>query len=92
MKVRRFVECLGKMAVVCEEADSDLLSYTRLWIERVNRGSLFPLDETFHFFVQLETVVRVLLPKHIVKVRKGCGVAYRQNCRIEAPTDPISSS
>ena len=29
-KVRRFVECLGNMAVVCEDSDPDLLAYTRL--------------------------------------------------------------
>ena len=74
-KVRRFVECLGNMAVVCEDSDPDLLAYTRLWIERVNRGSLFPLnDETFHFFIQIEKVVRVLLPKHIVKTDSDIGV------------------
>ena len=32
-KVSRFVECLGNMAVVCEDSDPDLLAYTRLWIE-----------------------------------------------------------
>ena len=63
------------MAVVCEDSDPDLLAYTRLWIERVNRGSLFPLnDETFHFFVQVEMVVCVLLPKHDVKVKSNEGV------------------
>ena len=42
---------------------------------RVNRGSLFPLnDETFHFFIQIEEVVRVLLPKHIVKTDSDIGV------------------
>ena len=74
-KVGRFVECLGNMAVVCEDSDPDLLAYTRLWIERVNRESLFPLnDETFHFFVQIEKVVRVLLPKHTVKSESDKGV------------------
>ena len=38
----------------------------------MNRGSLFPLnDETFHFFVQFEMVVRVLLPKHVVKAESN---------------------
>lgn len=74
-KVRRFVEYLGNMAAVCADSDPDLLAYIRLWIERVNRGSLFPLnDETFHFFVQVETVVRVLLPKHVVKAEYNKGV------------------
>ena len=42
---------------------------------RVNRGSLFPLnDETFHFFVQVEMVVHVLLPKHVVKAESNKGV------------------
>ena len=49
-----------------------ILACTRLWIERVNRGSCFPLnDETFHFFVQVEMVVRVLLPKHVVKAESN---------------------
>lgn len=58
VNVRRFVDCLGNnMAVVCEDSDPDLLAYTRLWIDRVKRESLFPLnDETFHFFVQVEIV------------------------------------
>ena len=36
---------------------------------------MFPLnDETFHFFIQVEMVVRVLLPKHVVKVKSNKGV------------------
>ena len=46
----------------------DFLSYTREWLEKVNRGGLFPLnDETFGFFVLLEKEVRILLPAHLVK-------------------------
>ena len=42
------LECLGNMAVTSDVHDPDLLSYTRLWFETVNRGGLFPLnDETF---------------------------------------------
>ena len=37
-KARRFVECLGSMAVVAEDNDPDLLAYTRLWIESEQRG------------------------------------------------------
>jgi hypothetical protein len=74
-KLGRFVECLGNMAVVCEDSDPNLLAYTRLWIDRVNRGSLFPLnDETFHFFVQVEKVVCILLPKHVIKAESNKGV------------------
>ena len=63
-KARHFVDCLGSMAVVSEE--SDLLSYTKAWLDRVNRGGLFPLnDETFCLFIDIEKSVCVLLPKHI---------------------------
>ncbi|SMN01852.1 hypothetical protein SPONN_125 [uncultured Candidatus Thioglobus sp.] len=63
-KARQFVNCLGSMAVAGEE--SDLISYTKVWIERVNRGGLFPLnDETFCLFIDIEKLVRTLLPKHI---------------------------
>lgn len=62
-----YVECLRSMAVV--EADSDFLSYTKKWMETVNRGGLFPLnDETFHLFIEIEKIVRTLLPKHMVQV------------------------
>lgn len=74
-KARRFVECLGNMAVVAEDNDPDLLAYNRLWIERVNRGGLFPLnDQTFHLFIEIEKIVRVLLPKHIIKADSAKGV------------------
>ena len=47
-KSRRFVECLGNMAVVSEDCDPDLLSYTRLSFEKVNRGGgLFTLSLIF---------------------------------------------
>ena len=60
----QFVECLGNMAVVSEESSRDLLSYTKLWMEKVNRGALFPFhDHTFYLFVE---IVRCILPKHIV--------------------------
>ena len=67
-KSKHFLDCLGNMAVVSEEHDPDLLSYTRLWFETVNRGGLFPLnDETLSFFTEIEKLVRVILPKHMVK-------------------------
>ena len=66
-KYSQFVECLGNMAVVSEESSRDLLSYTKLWMEKVNRGALFPLnDHTFYLFVEIEKIVRCILPKHIV--------------------------
>ena len=74
-KAKHFVECLGNMAVVCEDHDGDLLAYTKLWLERVNRGGLFPLnDETFHLFIKIEKMVRILLPKHMIKANSTKGV------------------
>ena len=55
------------MAVVSDDHDPDLLSYTRLWLETTNCGGLFSLnDETFSFFVEVEKIVRIILPKHMV--------------------------
>lgn len=46
-----YVACLGDMAVEGDN-ETDLLSYTRKWLDLVNRGGLFPLnDETFQFFI-----------------------------------------
>lgn len=60
-----YVQCLGDMAV---EGDGDnILSYTRKWLDIVNRGGLFPLnDKSFLFFVAIEKIVRSLLPSHAV--------------------------
>ena len=52
-----------------EDSVPDLFSYTRVWFERVNRGGLFPLnDQTFSLFIEIEKLVRVMLPKHMVKM------------------------
>lgn len=64
-KFSQFVVCLGEMAVVGE--GEDLLAYTRTWINLVNRGGLFPLnDGSFSFFVEIEKIVRLVLPKHVL--------------------------
>ena len=48
-KYDHFVECLGDMAV--ESEHSDFLNYTKEWIDKVNHGGLFPLnDMTYYFF------------------------------------------
>ena len=61
----QYVTCLGEMAVAGHQ-DDDLLSYSRRWIDQVNRGGLFPLnDETFHLFIEVEKCVRLHLPKHL---------------------------
>ena len=55
------IECLGNMAVASE--NEDYQSYSRHWIDIVNRGGLFPLnDQAFAFFSAVETKVRALLP------------------------------
>ena len=61
-----YVQCLRNMAV--EGEGSDVLSYTRKWLDQVNRGGLFPLnDSTFTFFVAIEKQVRNLLPSHVIR-------------------------
>jgi len=65
-KYSNFVQCLGDMAI--EGEGSDVLTYTTKWLEQVNRGGLFPLsNNSFSFFVEVEKIIRVLLPKHIVQ-------------------------
>ena len=64
-KYSNFVQCLGDMAI--EGEGSDVLTYTTKWLEQVNRGGLFPLgNNSFSFFVEVEKIIRVLLPKHII--------------------------
>ncbi len=53
------------MAVVGE--GGNILSYTRKWLDQVNRGGLFPLnDNSFSLFVSIEKVVKTVLHKHIL--------------------------
>ena len=62
-KYEEFIECLGYMAVQSEY--TDFLEYTKKWIDRVNRGGLFPLNNTTYlFFIEVEKQVRILLPGH----------------------------
>ena len=62
----QYVQCLGDMAV--EGEGGDVLLYTRKWLDQVNRGGLFPLnDSTFTFFVAIEKQVRNILPRHVVR-------------------------
>ena len=63
-KFNRFVECLGEMAV--DGAESEFLMYTKRWIEKVNHGGLFPLnDMSFIFFTSVEIKVHSILPQYI---------------------------
>ena len=66
-KFDKFIECLGDMAVQSESA-SDVLGYTKEWIDKANRGGLFPLNDiTFLFFVSVEVEVHRILPVHMMK-------------------------
>ena len=38
----QYLQCLVDMAV---EGEVDFLGYTRKWLDQVNRGDLFPLNE-----------------------------------------------
>jgi len=56
------------MAVRSEHEDVDFLAYTREWMDKVNHGGLFPLnDATYQFFICIEKEVRVLLPSYMAK-------------------------
>ena len=66
LKYDQFVTCLGNMAV--HSSHDELLEYTKEWIGRVNRGGLFPLNNTtFLLFVGIEKQVKRLLSAHVVK-------------------------
>ena len=54
--------------MVQRESANDVLGYTKEWIDKVNHGGLFPLNDiTFLFFVSVEVEVRHILPSHMVK-------------------------
>ena len=56
------------MAVRSEHEDVDFLAYTREWMDKVNCGGIFPLnDATYQFFICIEKEVRVLLPTYMAK-------------------------
>ena len=46
---------------------NDILIYTTKWLGQVNRGGLFPLNNnSFSLFVEVDKIVRVLLPKYVI--------------------------
>ena len=68
----QYVACLGEMAV--EGEGSDVLSYTKQWLELVNRGGLFPLsDEAFRFFIEIELCVCTYLRHHLLRPHSEAG-------------------
>ena len=59
-RVAPYLACLGNMAVAGDEIS--IHNYTTKWIEKVNRGGLFPVnDDSFCFFLALESMVSRLL-------------------------------
>ena len=64
-KAGHFVECLSSMGV--EGPVSNFYDYTKTWIELVDRGSLFHVNEnSYLFFRSLELQTRIMLP-HFLK-------------------------
>ena len=64
-----FVECLREMnAEEVSHKDDDVLFFTRRWVETVNRGGLCKIsDEVFFLFIEIESCVRVFIPKQMLK-------------------------
>ena len=78
-KFDKFIECLGNMAVRSEHESESLLDYTKEWIDKVNHGGLFPLNEvTYKFFVSIETEVCTILPSHMTKTKVSRG-SFKQD-------------
>ena len=76
-KYEAFIECLGDMAVSCD--DTEFFAYTKKWINIVNRGGLFPVNSiTYQFFVAIERQVKILLPEHAIK-SSGCTEDFKQD-------------
>ena len=55
-----YLELLSKMHEFEKETDKDLPEYTKLWVEKVNRGGLFLVvnDKAFLLFRAMETAIR----------------------------------
>ncbi len=63
-KAAQFVQCLNNMAMVVN--DSLFYNYTKEWVESVDRGGLFLVnDSTFKFFKAVEVKLQLLLPQHL---------------------------
>lgn len=60
-KFEEFIQCLRDMAV--ESECSNVFEYTKEWMDKVNRGGLFPLNDiTYQLFIAIEKEVQVILP------------------------------
>ena len=84
------VDCLESMRLDKPSADDDATSdddatadSSRAWIDRVNHGGLFQInDATYEFFVQLKTIVRAELRQYLFS--KDCS---KDKFRIRVVTD-----
>ena len=76
-----FVECLQEMnAEEVSHKDDDVLFFTRRWVETVNRGGLCKISEVFFLFIEIESCVRVFIPKQMLKKpQSGSFVSFDQS-------------
>lgn len=76
-KYEQFVTCLRNMAVLSEH--DSFLEYTKEWIQRVNRGGLFPLNNTtYEFFISIEKLVRNILVPYLGKNRTSSNEQFKK--------------
>ena len=80
VRALKYIECLHAMNE--EEGDDvEFLQYTKLWVEQVNRGGLFQVnDDTYLFFQAME-----LASRHVLSVEclfSSCHQDSRRNERV----------
>ena len=65
----QFVVCLCHLSVEDDVEGDDLLTYTKNWFDRINRGGLFPInDSTFLLlFTEVEKCVQSILPQYMAQ-------------------------
>ena len=55
---------------VASQNDGNFMANTWEWINEVNRGGLFPLnDASFNLFISIEKEVKVLFPTYMAKLQ-----------------------
>ena len=88
-KYEQFIECLGDMAV--ESEHTDIFEYTKEWINKVNRGGLFPLNDiTYQLFIAIEKEVQVILPQYLASARPS-DCKSKENFQLEV-VDKVCNS
>ena len=60
-KVSQYRECLSKMSK--DDDDSSFCAYTKAWIDTINRGGLFDVNDIL--FKSIEVKTRQVLPQHL---------------------------